>query len=143
MRITGPVSITKLVKKDKQIWLFGDVHQCFREQGCNFSITKKTYVLPEFMDQLIKKSGQTWDVYLEQGSGHEEFSTSLTKTSKDAEKKYNKMIRYWDRSDNNILLFLVMAYFQRYNCFLEYKKKECLKKTNSRFHFIDIRQNPL
>ncbi|MDC0230348.1 hypothetical protein OAK19_00145, partial [Aureispira] len=107
-------------------------------------------LITEFLDKLLLRDPkELWDLYLEQGAGYQEFFYKKQHKSKyykerkekNLEKRHNEYyLKLLDRGDDGFkvsLLELIFNHFGSQGCFL---KKKC-PITNTRFHFIDIRQD--
>jgi hypothetical protein len=99
---------------------------------------------------LLREPKEKWDLYLEQGAGHREFFYKRKNNSKFYKKikkimlerrqkeYYLKLLnREGDRNNMDNQLELIFNHFAAKGCFL---KKKCPIR-NTRFHFIDIRQD--
>jgi hypothetical protein len=147
MNITGANKIELLKKGKKQILLIGDYHYHYKKEGCRVLSLKKTMLVPEFIEKIIKiHDNKTWDFYFEQGvmrvDGEPvyEFLNTIKEqpsnsTIKDSEKEYKKYVSLWNKNEIS-LLNLTYIYLSMIGCIPRTKK--CPK--NLRLHFIDIRQ---
>ena len=147
MNITGANKIELLKKGNKQVLLIGDYHNHFKKEGCSVLSLKKTMLVPEFIEKIIKThDDKNWDFYFEQGVMTEdgvpayEFLNNIKETPsnnliKDSTKEYKKYVSLWNKNDIS-LLNLTYIYFSMIGCVPRTKK--CPK--NLRLHFIDIRQ---
>ena len=147
MNITGANKIELLKKGEKQILFIGDYHYNFKKEGCSLLSLKKSILVPEFIEKLIKyDSDKTWDFYFEQGVMTEygeaslDFLNTLKESPsnsiiKDAEKEYKKYVSLWNKNEIS-LLNLTHIYLTMIGCIP--KNKKCPK--NLRLHLIDIRQ---
>ena len=147
MNITGSNKIELLKKGKKQILLIGDYHYHFKKDGCSLLSLKKTMLIPEFIEKVIKSnSDKTWDFYLEQGimtidgKPSDKFLNLIKESPsnsiiKDAEKEYKKYVSMWNKNEIS-LINLTRIYFSMIGCIP--KTKKCPE--NLRLHFIDIRQ---
>ena len=147
MNITGSNKIELLKKGKKQILLIGDYHYHFKKDGCSLLSLKKTMLIPEFIEKVIKSnSDKTWDFYLEQGimtidgEPSDKFLNLIKESPsnsiiKDAEKEYKKYVSMWNKNEIS-LINLTRIYFSMIGCIP--KTKKCPE--NLRLHFIDIRQ---
>ena len=147
MNITGANKIELLKKGQKQILLMGDYHYHYKKDGCSVLSLKKTMLVPEFIENIVKThDDKNWDFYFEQGvmtiDGNPDYdflnkikehpSNSLIKESA---KEYKKYVSLWNKNEIS-LLNLTNIYFTMIGCIP--KSKNCPK--NLRLHFIDIRQ---
>ena len=68
MNITGANKIELLKKGKKQILLIGDYHYHYKKDGCSVLSLKKTMLVPEFIENIVKThDDKNWDFYFEQG----------------------------------------------------------------------------
>ena len=147
MNITGANKIELLKKGEKQILFIGDYHYNYKKDGCSLLSLKKSMLVPEFIEKLIKyDSEKTWDFYFEQGVMTEygevshDFLNTLKKSPsnsimKNAEKEYKKYVSLWNKNEIS-LLNLTHIYLTMIGCIPKHKK--CPQ--NLRLHLIDIRQ---
>ena len=147
MNITGANKIELLKKGKKQILLIGDYHYHYKKDGCSLLSLKKTLLVPEFIEKVIKSdSNKTWDFYFEQGvilfegQPNYDFLNKMRESptnsiAAEAKKKYKEYVSLWNKNEIS-LLGLTNIYFGMIGCIP--KTKNCLE--NLRLHFIDIRQ---
>jgi hypothetical protein len=147
MNITGANKIELLKKGKKQILLIGDYHHHYKKDGCSFLSLKKTMLVPEFIEKIIKThDDKKWDFYFEQGviriDGAPAYNflnkikdSPSNSLIKDSAKEYKKYVSLWNKNEIS-LLGLTNIYFSMIGCIP--KTKKCPE--NLRLHFIDIRQ---
>ena len=147
MNVTGANKIELLKKGNKQILLIGDYHYHYKKDGCGLLSLKKTMLVPEFIEKIIKThDDKKWDFYFEQGvinidgAPAYDFLNKIKDSPsnsiiKDSVKEYKKYVSLWSKNEIS-LLGLTNIYFSMIGCIP--KNKNCPK--NLRLHFIDIRQ---
>ena len=147
MNVTGANKIELLKKGKKQLLLIGDYHYHYKKDGCSFFSFKKSLLVPEFIEKVIKSNPvKTWDFYFEQGVVTEEgvpsykFLNKIKESPtneiiKEAQREYKKYVSMWNKSEIS-LLNLTHIYFSMIGCIP--RTKQCPE--NLRLHFIDIRQ---
>ena len=122
MNITGANKIELLKKGKKQLLLIGDYHHHYKKDGCSLFSLKKTLLVPEFIEKVIKSnSDKIWDFYFEQGvilfegQPNYDFLNKMRESptnsiAAEAKKEYKKYVSLWNKNEIS-LLGLTNIYF--------------------------------
>jgi len=141
LNIRGPAKMEEMYKGKKRIILISDVHSDITTNTCRKNTP--SILITDFLEKLLLRNPQEqWDFYIEhmvgddffwvRNSGFYKWKLHLKKSSIRGLKFIKKHIP----NPSNHLLPLVLDYFASKGCFI---KSKC-KIRNTRFHFIDVRQ---
>ena len=137
LKVIGPTDITEMVKGKTRIILISDYHDNYKVKSCKKK--KDSILTTELIENLISKDkNKQWDFYLEQGSRTKSFFFNRYYSSiQEMKENYFNCKKSNSKEKFCINLEFVFYYFASKGCFL---KKKCIHD-NTRFHFIDIRQD--
>ena len=126
----------EMYKGLKRIILISDLHSDITKDTC--SVNTRSILITDFLEKLLLRNTQEqWDLYIEHMVSNDFFWVRNSEYYKwKLHWKKLKFIKRKIHNPENHLLPLILHYFASKGCFI---KSKC-KIRNTRFHFIDVRQ---
>jgi len=136
LNIRGAEKMVEMYKGKKRIILISDVHTDISKNTCRKNT--RSILITDFLEKLLLRNPQEqWDFYIEHMAGYDFFWIRNSEYYKwKLHWKKLKFIKRRIHNPTNQLLPLVLHHFASKGCFIKLK----CKIRNTRFHFIDVRQ---